>query len=246
MEKISRFVSLVMRGLFLRTDAYEEMREAQNPFVEGLFVILIVGVVIAVASIIGSTLEWATTPNLASIQAAIYDGITGMTWFQEVGQEIGPKFLDQFQSQWDWGWRWADTLVPTPLSSLANIVTTPLRLIVGWLIAGALSHLFARWMGGEATLSQTLGVTALAVAPQILHVAGLMPFVAVGAVVSTWSLICWYVAVKEAHQLSWGRSFWATVLPRLVLWFLILVVVSMVVALIFAVAPQIIPALGGS
>jgi len=245
MEKISRFASLVMRGLFLRPDAYEEMREAKNPFVEGLFVILVVGVIVAAAAIIGSTLEWATTPDLASIQQAIYDGVTEMPWFQELGQDIGPKFLAQFQAQWNWAWRWAKTFAPTPLSSLANIVTTPLRLILGWLVAGALSHLFARWMGGEATLSQTLGTTALAVAPQILNVAGLLPFAAIGGVVGTWSLICWYVAIKEAHRLSWSRAFWATVLPRLVLWLLILVVVSVVVALILALSPQIVPALGG-
>jgi len=246
MEKISRFASLVGRGLFLRTDAYEEMREAQNPFVEGLFVVLILGVIVAAASIIGSTLEWAATPDLASIQQAIYDGISGMPWFQELGQDIGPKFLGQFQTQWDWAWRWVNTFVPTPISSLANIITVPLRLILGWLVAGFLSHLFARWMGGEATLSETLGTTALAVAPQILNVAGLLPFAVVGGVVGTWSLICWYVAIKEAHQLSWGRSFWATMLPRLVLWLLMLVVMTVVAALILALAPQIIPALGGS
>ena len=246
MEKISRFSGLVGRGLFLRTEAYEELREARNPFIEGLFIILIVGVLVALAGIIGSTLEWSASPGIDSIQQAIYDEITSMSWFREVGQDIGPQFARGFQTQWDWIWSLARRLIPTPVTSLSGIITIPLRLILSWLFYGLLAHLFARLLGGGASLSQTLGTTALAVTPQVLNLAGLLPFVMVGGVVGTWSLLCQYVALRQAHGLTWGRTFWATVLPRVVIWLLVMVLVSLSVALFAALAPQWAPFLGGS
>jgi hypothetical protein len=246
MERISHFAGLVVRGLFLRTDAYEEMREARNPFVEGLFVILVVGVLIALAAVVGTTLGWASSPSLAAIEQQVYDGITSMSWFEQLERAAGSDFLEEFQAQWDWNWRLANTLVPTPLSSLTGIITTPLRLILGWLIYGLLAHVFARWFGGEANLGQTLGTTALAVAPEILNLVGFLPFVVVGGIVGTWTLICRYVALKEAHGLGWARAFWATVLPRLVLGLLAVIILGLSIAGFAALAPMFIPFLGGS
>jgi hypothetical protein len=33
---------------------------------------------------------------------------------------------------------------------------------------------------------------------------------------NTWQLICRYKAVRSAGQMSWGRAFWATLLPFVV------------------------------
>ncbi|MCX7669287.1 MAG: hypothetical protein N2439_04365, partial [Anaerolineae bacterium] len=41
------------------------------------------------------------------------------------------------------------------------------------------------------------------------------------AALNTWQLLCRYKAIRSAGQLSWGRAFWATVLPfavYLILW----------------------------
>ncbi len=237
MQQISRFAGLVTRALFLRTDAYEEMREARNPFVEGLFIIVIVGVIIAVAGVVGNTLEWASSPDGAAIQDILYDGLTSMPWYQQLEHDVGPEFTDQFQTMWDTEWRIIGYLAPTPVSSLASIVTIPLRLIICWLIYGLLAHLFARLLGGEASLSQTLGCTALAVTPQVLNLAGLLPSVAMGGVVATWTLICRYVALKQAHRFTWGRAFWATVLPRLALWLQLLIGTGMGAVIFSALVP---------
>ena len=238
MQQISRFAGLVTRALFLHTDAYEEMREARNPFVEGLFIIVIIGVIIGVAGVVGNTLEWASSPDGAALQDILYDGLTSMPWYQMLEQEVGAEFTEQFQWQWNLNSQIARWAAPTPLSSLAGVVTTPLWLIIGWLIYGLLAHLFARLLGGEASLSQTLGCTALAVTPQVLNLAGLLPSVAMGGVVATWTLICRYVALKQAHRLTWGRAFWATVLPRLALWLLLLIATGMGAVIFSALVPQ--------
>jgi hypothetical protein len=99
-----------------------------------------------------------------------------------------------------------------------------LRVFIGWLVYALLAHAFARMLGGQGTLQQIFGCTALAVSPQVLNLAGLLPFVQVGGIVGTWMLACNYVAVKTVYQLSWGRAFWATVLSQTVLGVLIALV----------------------
>lgn len=231
MDQVSRFAGLLAPALFLRTDAYEEMREARNPFVAGLVIIVIVGVVIALAGLVGTGLEWASTPDMGAVQDVVYDGLIQMPWYREQIDHT-PDFADTLQEWYERGRTLARLSGSTSLGSAAgNIILTPLGLIVRWLIYGLLAHLFARLLKGEANLGQTLGCTALAVAPHVLKVAELLPFLSVGGVVGTWVLICRYVALKQAHRLTWGRAFWATVLPMLVLWLLALILAGIGVAI---------------
>ena len=226
MQNISRYAGLVAGALFLRTDAYEEMRGARSPFLTGLIIIVVVGVIIAIAALVGTALEWASSPNLADIQEIVYDGIIQMPWYEETLQEV-PSFAEQYRHWYDFGWNLARTFgVSSAGSALGGLVLTPLSLVIGWLVYGLLAHLFARLLKGEATLSQTLGCTALAVAPQLLKLTELVPYVAVGGVVGTWVLICRYMALKQAHRFTWGRAFWATVLPFGALWLLALILAA--------------------
>jgi hypothetical protein len=209
--------------LFLRTDAYEEMRGARSPFLTGLIIIVVVGVIIAIAALVGTALEWASSPNLGDIQETVYQGIIQMPWYQEALQEV-PGYDEIFLQWYELGWTLGRTFGDaSPGSALGGLVLTPLSLVIGWLVYGLLAHLFARLLKGEATLSQTLGCTALAVAPQLLKLTELVPYVAVGGVVGTWVLICRYAALKQAHRFTWGRAFWATVLPFAALWLLALI-----------------------
>ncbi len=217
MQQISRYAGLVAGALFLRTDAYEEMREARSPFLTGLIIIVVVGVIIALAALVGTVLEWASTPNLAEMQEVVYEGIIQMPWYQESLQMV-PGYDQMFRQWYDLGWTMGLTFGDSsPGSALGNVVLTPLGLVIAWLVYGLLAHLFARLLKGEAILSQTLGCTALAVAPQVLNLTELVPYVTVGGVVASWTLVCRYVALKQAHRLTWGRAFWATALPLLTL-----------------------------
>jgi hypothetical protein len=217
MQNISRYAGLVVGGLFLRTDDYEEMRQARSPFLTGLIIIVIVGVIVALAVLVGTTLEWASSPSLADIQEVVYEGLIQMPWYQETLREE-PGFDEIFRQQYDLGWTMARNFgASNPGSALGGLVLTPLSLVIVWLVYGLLAHLFARLLKGEATLAQTLGCTALAVAPQVLKLTELVPFVAIGGVVATWTLVCRYVALKQAHRFTWNRAFWATVLPLLAL-----------------------------
>jgi len=78
---------------------------------------------------------------------------------------------------------------PNPASAAVRIVTLPLWLVLIWLLYGVVAHLCARLLGGQGGLGQTLGRTALAVAPQLLNLATFLPYLVVGGVVGTWTLL---------------------------------------------------------
>ncbi len=215
MKAIKRAVRLLWDGLFLQRDAYETLRRDDNPVVEGLFILVLVGVAVAIATIIGTTLEWANNPRLVDIQDAVLRGLQRMPWWEGLRMG-GPQAMESFQRSWDLSWQGVSTFMPGPLSSLAGIVATPLGLIVGWLVFGLIAHLLARMMGGIGTLSQTLGTTSLAAAPQLLNVIGGWPFLVVAGI-GTWTMLCRYMALRTTHQLSWPRAIFATILPPVIL-----------------------------
>ncbi len=212
MDGIVGTLRLGWDALLLKEEAYEEMRVDENPVVKGLILIVVVGVAIALLGFVGDVLEWATTPNLDEMKDTIFYYMTQMPWWKQAVTEQ-PGFAEGFQQMWDTNWGIAQTLSPSPVSGLVGIVLIPLGLIVRWLIYGLLAYLFAIWLGGKANLSETLGVLALAVAPQALNALTFLPYVQLGSLVSIWAILCAYIGLKTVHKLRWNRAMYATVLP---------------------------------
>ncbi len=206
-------IRLAWEALFLREEPYTEMRETPKPALRGLGLVALVGLVVAVAGLVGTALEWATSPNLQDIQKTVLEGLQAMPWYKELQYE--PEFVEGFLRSFDIGWRVFPQLFGAPdlVSGALRIILLPLSLLIIWVLYGAVAHLFARLMGGQGSLSQMLGCTALSVAPQLLNLATFLPYVGVGAVVGTWTLLCRYLALKSCHRLTWGRALAATLLP---------------------------------
>ena len=217
-------LSLVLRALFLDTSAYDAMRDDDNPFVEGAFLVVLVGVVTALLSMIGQLIAWASTPSLAAIRDIILDVYQHQPFWATIAGN--PQALASFNFWWDLGWRVLPPLfgAPNPATAALNILVWPVQGLLGWLIYGLLAFVFARWLRGVGTLNQTLGTTALAVSPLLLRGLGFIPFLTIGAVLSTWQLICRYKALRAVHRLSWQRTVWVTILPfaaYLLFWLLV-------------------------
>lgn len=214
MDGIVDSLRLGWNALLFKEDAYEEMSSSPSPVVKGLVLILIVGVVIALLGLVGTALEWASIPDLSVMQSTIFHYITQMPGWNEAAREA-PEFVEQFETWFNRGWDFFPRLFGAPdvFGAALSIIVTPLGLVIRWLIYGLLAYLFARWLGGTGDLSMTLGVLALAVAPQALNVLSLLPFVEMGSLVSMWGILCAYYGLKTVHKLSWGRAAWATLLP---------------------------------
>jgi len=211
MDGIVGTLRLGWNALLLKEDAYEEMRAGANPVVTGLILIVIVGVAVALFGFVGDVLEWATTPNLNDLKDTLFYYFNQMPWWKMAAQD--PGFAQGFEQIWNMNWSIASMLSPSPGAAAINIIVIPLGLIVRWLIYGLLAYLFAHWLGGTANLSETLGVLALAVAPQALNLLNIFPYVQVGSLISLWGILCAYVGLKTVHKLRWNRAMYATLLP---------------------------------
>jgi hypothetical protein len=221
MRTITQSIGLLWHALFLDRQAYATLRDEESPVSRGLIILLILGLAIALAGIIGTTLEWATSPSLNDLKDAIWELNQQAPWWENIESE--PQALAMFEQIWNQIWDFMGLVIPSPVSSLSGLITKPLNLIVSWLIFGLLAHLFARLLGGSGKLDQTLGALALASAPQLLLLLTTLPYIVIAGI-GTWTLICRYMAVRVTHNLSWTRTLWAVFLPVIVLGFLVFLV----------------------
>jgi len=227
-------LNLVLQALFLDGDAYDQLRDDDNPFIEGLFLVVIIAAGVALLSFVGQVLAWISIPSMGAIKEVILRTLQQMPWWSAMAENA--QAYESFLRSWDMGWRVFPALfgAPDPLQGAANLLIMPITAVLGWLVYGLLGHAFAKLFKGVGTLSQTMGTTALAYTPWLFYGLGIVPFFVVGGVVGTWQLICRYKALRSAHHLSWGLAFWATLLPQVV-FALLLALVGGTVAAVIAV-----------
>jgi hypothetical protein len=230
-------IRLAWEALFLGEAPYAEVSDGLNPALRGLKFVVLVALAVALVGLVGTTLEWATTPDMDEIQRVVFEGIQEMPWYQELQDDA--DFREMVRQQYEWGWRIFPHIFGAPdiASAALRIILLPLGLALIWFLYGLLAYLFARLLGGQGSLDQTLGCTALAVAPQLLNLATIFPYVVVGGVVGVWTLLCRYVALKTCHRLTWGRALAATLSPYVVLTLLVsffACLISLAFGLIFA------------
>ncbi|MBX7237198.1 MAG: YIP1 family protein [Caldilineales bacterium] len=215
-NKLRQDLKLLWRGLLLETTAYDEAGDDDRPFVDGFFLVVLVGVILGLAALLGSLFDWATTPNLGQIKDIIFDALRAMPWFDAISSN--PQAVEEFTRQYNLGWRISDWFAPSISTALGTLITTPIGLLIGWLWFGLVAHGVARLLGGKAAARQTLGAAALASAPALLGVVGILPGLAVAGV-GILTLLARYTAIRRVHlELSWGRALTATLAPTLILW----------------------------
>ncbi len=228
-------LALVFRALFLDHEAFEELRDDDNPFVEGLFLVVLIGFISALLSLVGQVLAWAVTPQVAAIKDVVLAALQQQSWWADLAAT--PESLTGFQQWWDVAWQVFPSLMgaPAPDSAAFNLLAWPLAAMLSWLVYGMFAHGFARLLGGQGTLNSTLGVTALAYTPLLLRGLGFIPFFVIGGVLQTWQLLLRYKALRTAHGLSWDRALWATLLPFgvfLLFWLVVGAIVAMLIAIV--------------
>jgi len=239
MQTISDSLGLLWEALFLQPQAYATMRDRKNPAGKGVVILIILGLVIALAGFIGSLLTWANSPDINAIQETVLKYLQQMSWWEMMA--IAPQVQAMWFQIWDGVWQMVRILSPSPTSGLAGFIFTPLSLLISWILFGLVAHVIARLFGGKGQLGQTLGATSLAAAPQLLMVFSAFPFVAFAGI-GVWTLLARYMAIRVTHDLSWGRALWVTILAMLVI---ILVLAFLFGAGIVAFSSVIAAAAGG-
>ncbi|MBX2997394.1 MAG: YIP1 family protein [Caldilineaceae bacterium] len=205
------------------------MTDDDNPWVEGLFFTAVIGFVIAIGQIIGGFFLTATLPAPAALLEAILQVVRQMRPAGFTAPEL--LAVESAIRQWwplitgfyHYGTGWARLLL---------LVVTPLLLVVQWVIYGVISHILAKTLGGTGSLSQTLGVTALSMAPRVLLLATAIPFASVGSLLlQVWGILIAYRGLEVAHDLGVRKAAMAALLPILILALISFLIAAMVASL---------------
>lgn len=224
MDAPPSLVRLAVGGLLLDPRAYRVQRDDPAGLRRGLVLVLLIGLLVGLAALIGDLGEYFTQPNPAVVSRTIYDGLTAMPWYKQAVQ-ANPEFATLLESVF--ASPGGFSLTPTPLASLFGLLLTPVLGAIGWFVGGAFVHVAARAFGGAGRFGQTLATTALASSASLLGLVQVVPYaelipasllVASGLL----SLLATYVAVRETHGLPPWRSFWAVLVGPLLVGVLLL------------------------
>ncbi|RLT37647.1 MAG: YIP1 family protein [Chloroflexi bacterium] len=202
---------LLGQALTLQSDPIVEMVDDDNPWIEGLFFVFVLGLLLAVARLVGGLLLWASLPPSDAVRETLVIGLKQSFPLLFGEQAAAETFLRQI-----WPWLTPFYAYENGLLGLLILIVTPLGLIGQWLLYASVSHGAARLLGGKGSLGQTLGAVALSLAPRILSVAALVPFVSVSLLlVNGWGLLIAYRGLAVVHDLPTGRAAVAALAPLL-------------------------------
>jgi hypothetical protein len=198
------YPELVGKALVLEAEPFLTLAEDDNPWVEGLFLVTCVGVLLGGAHFVGGLLWTASLPPADAVREAMLSTI------QQVAAQTGlggdPMQLEAAFRQF-WGWGAGFVGYQGGFARFFFALLEPVWLVLQWLFLALATYFAARLLGGRGTLVQTLGTTALAAAPHVLGVLTIVPFVSVsGLLLAFWALLITYRAVEITHDLSWQRS----------------------------------------
>lgn len=205
---------LIGQALVLEPEPFVEMVDDDNPWVEGLFLCACIGVLTAVAQVLGGLLLTGSLPPaevvLNTLLQALRQLVANAETLLEVERTLGEIWpLLSLSSGYGSGWL-----------RLLTLVVTPFGLIAQWLLFGITGHLIARAVGGQGSLGQTLGAMALSNGPRLLYILTIIPFVSIGGIlIHVWGILIAYRGIEVAHELPPTRAALAVVGP----WLLVLV-----------------------
>ncbi len=226
------YPELLGKALVFEAEPFTTMVDDDNPWVEGLFMVVLMGLLVGLAHIFRILLTTAIMPNPDALLTALIqlsdslvstlklDASTGAqlsAWVQQF-VPLGTRVLGVTWTWQDFGW----------------LILSPFLLVVQWLIFGLVTHGLAKGLGGEGRLTQTLGAVALIAAPQIFVLFTFVPFASVSRILLlVWSTLIVYRAVEVAHGLSWRKAAGVALAGPAVI-ILLTMFVSIIVAVIAA------------
>lgn len=208
-------MALLWRALLLGSSPYAIVRDDANAGRRGFVLLLAIIGIVALAQVIGYGLGWLTAPRLGSLQALSYATLTSLAWYTEQVQQ-NPAFANQFAQGHAAAWEALRILLgyPTITATSISVATLIVATLLNWFVYGLLAHTFARWYGGCARLSQTLGVLGLAYAPLLMRAVEVVPgAVAPVGLIFLLMLVTKFLALQSAHNLGSVQTLAVTLAP---------------------------------
>ncbi|MEZ4708439.1 MAG: YIP1 family protein [Caldilineaceae bacterium] len=207
------YPEMVGKALVLEAEPFITMVDDDEPWAEGLFFTICVGLVVGAARLIGGLLLTTALPPTDVMLEALLRGM------RQAGVLDGGGVLTISETVLRQDWQLLSTILGAAGGwlRLYILVAAPSLLVAQWLLVGGVGYLAARQMGGSGSFSQTLGATALIAAPSALYVVSAAPFASVsGLLLFAWGLLITYRALEVAQDLPWQKAAVAALIPLLV------------------------------
>jgi hypothetical protein len=241
---MNEMLNLCRGALTLDTKVFSDLRASPNVFRKGFMLILAVGLIVGlVLGLAGMVQGLLSNPagDVAQARAAAEESMR--TFMQDMPPEASQAFFDSYLM----GFRIAERIVtetkaplphpvPVLLKQIGVVVSQPFSWLGSLLFYGALVHIFAKLLGGRATIAQMLGVTSLTVMPHLLDAFGFIPCLGglLGLVAWVWGAVIYVKGTAAAQEMTIGRALFAFLLPILVGIFLAVLLIILFVVLIAA------------
>lgn len=231
----------LVSALRLEDHVFVELRDAAEGFRRGLTIIivisLIVGLVLSAASFVRG-LTSSPTQEIVAVQENMRQMFDQMRQFGAFGgdEQAWQQFIQNFEAGIDIGRRVGEVVertTPAPMSvadffeALGQWLSYPFGWISAWMLYGVLTLVFAKLVGGTASIQGMLAATSLVAAPHLLNALDFIPFVGtlLGLVAFIWGLVVYVKGTAIANQIDTERALLAVLAPVLALVALVIVFV---------------------
>lgn len=226
-------IGQTMKGaLRLETVTFESLREAPDGVARGLKFLVVLALAVGLALGLVTFVQTVTSSPQQEVTQAM-DGMTAafeqMEQFGVFGQDPATTkmILENIRGGMQMGVKIAAVVeesTPAPVAAVrffeavGKWLSLPFSWIALWLMWGIFTLIFARLMGGTATIQQMLAVTSLVAAPHVLDALGWVPCAGalIGLIAWLWGFVIYVKATAVANRIDPGVALLAVVLPLLI------------------------------
>ena len=238
-------------ALLFRHEAYVHHVSRADALKRGLALLMLVtllaGVISLVVNVVTGLRPADVEADLENVETSVQEFFESMKPFFPIPPEFEQGFREGFRAMRpgiEIGMQVGELPTPLPkpvgtvLSNLGAFLSLPFSRLAGWVGYGIWVLLVAKLLGGRATVSQTLGATALYAAPHVLDILQPVPCLGgvLGWVATVWGIAIYVKALAVANDFHVGRAIIATLLPAVIL--VLLALLGLAGLLVFALALQ--------
>lgn len=244
---MAELIQICRGGLLLEDEAFYRLKRSADVFVRGLLIIVAVSLIVGlVTSAISFVREVTGPPPEVAIQEVKQNIRQGFQMAERFGAPIDPEVEKVIETYMDAGFRIGarvakvaktTTPLPSPIGNLfeavGKFVSYPFGWMATWMFYGLLVLVFAKLMGGRATIQQMLGTTSLVAVPHLLDLFAFIP--CLGSLLSLvaffWGLVIYVKATAVANEFGLGKAVLAVLLPIIIAFLLIMALILIIVVL---------------
>ena len=234
--------------------------ESKDALKRGLQLIIVVALLAGFFPFVGNVINSFTQPNMAAVEQQMQQQMEMQKQFNPGLRD--PQALRIYNETMQGVIEMVTAIAAIPpnlsflpgwlgrlLASLGAWLSSPVAWIAGWLGYALWVMLFAKLLGGRATLSKMLGATTLFAAPHVFNVfTGLLALlgripvagpclsglgVLIGLGLWVWGTVVYVKATATANEFGLGKATLATILPAVLVG--LLIALLMIIWIVFVI-----------